>query len=204
MSIGQRIVMIGDSITEEGRFEDQEKIGDGYVRLIHDYLQVTEPDRGYQVINKGVGGDRVTDLKSRWQQDVIELQPDTVSISIGINDVWRQLDQPHIEQVFPDQFEAIYQQLIEQVYERTNAHIILMEPTVIEENIQSEGNQRLKDYVDIVRKLARTHQATLVPTHQVFLTYLTSQSTYPLTTDGVHMNPAGNMLMAKTWLETVR
>jgi acyl-CoA thioesterase-1 len=42
----------------------------------------------------------VTDLVERWERDVISLNPDIVSISIGINDVWRQLDSPEIEQVF--------------------------------------------------------------------------------------------------------
>ena len=79
-----------------------------------------------------------------------------------------------------------------------------MEPTVIQEDPESIGNQKLKDYVDIVRKLAKEYNGILVPTHESFLNYLNQKPTYPLTTDGVHMNSAGNMLMATTWLKACK
>ncbi len=82
-----RIVLIGDSITDSGRREDPEKLGFGYVRLIHDELLVMNPDKKIEILNKGIGGDRITDLQARWEEDVINEQPDYVSISIGINDV---------------------------------------------------------------------------------------------------------------------
>ncbi|WP_018931181.1 SGNH/GDSL hydrolase family protein [Gracilibacillus lacisalsi] len=200
MELGKRIVFIGDSITEWGRYEDSEGIGTGYVRLLHDYLRVSAPEKNFEIFNKGVGGDRIIDMKQRWQQDVTDLTPDVVSISIGINDVWRQLDHPGMEQVSPEVFDATYRQLLDQV---KSCQLILMEPTVIEENLQSEGNQLLKKYVEIVNQLANEYQAVLVPTHRAFVQYLAKNSRYELTTDGVHMNSAGNMLMAKTWIEAV-
>ncbi|MGN8647502.1 SGNH/GDSL hydrolase family protein [Gracilibacillus sp. HCP3S3_G5_1] len=200
MELGKRIVLIGDSITEWGKHEDPEGIGTGYVRLLHDYLHVAEPQKKFEIFNKGVGGDRIFNLKQRWQQDVIDLAPDVVSISIGINDVWRQLDQPEMEQVSPEAFETTYRQLLEQV---TSCQLILMEPTVIDENLHAKGNQLLKKYVEIVNQLASEYQALLVPTHKAFVQYLETNSGYGLTIDGVHMNSVGNMLMAKTWIEAV-
>ncbi|HZH63000.1 MAG TPA: SGNH/GDSL hydrolase family protein, partial [Metabacillus sp.] len=149
------------------------------------------------------GGNRITDLASRWQKDVIEPNPDYVSISIGINDVWRQLDRPEIEQVDVEKFERIYKELLTQVKEHTNARIILMEPTVIEEDLQAQGNQMLKKYVKVVNEMAKQFEAIIVPTHQAFIQYLENNNGYKLTTDGVHMNSAGNMLMATTWLKVV-
>lgn len=200
----KRIVFIGDSITEWGRFEDSENIGNNYVRLIHDHLLVTNPDHFPEIINRGIGGNRITDLANRWQEDVIDLQPNLLSISIGINDVWRQLDNDaSIEQVLPDQFEKIYLELIQKTREHTEAKIILMEPTIIEEKIDSLGNDKLKAYVNVIHKIANLFDLPVVPTHQAFLEYLQSNATYPLTTDGVHMNNAGNYLMAQTWLKTI-
>ncbi|MGM7723290.1 SGNH/GDSL hydrolase family protein [Metabacillus sp. Hm71] len=199
----RKILLIGDSITDCGRREDQEGLGNGYVRLIHDYLITTYPSANYQIVNTGIGGNRVTDLAARWQTDVIDHQPDYVSISIGINDVWRQLDRPEIEQVLPEKFSSVYKELLTIVKEETNAHILLMEPTIIAEDVNSTGNKLLKDYVEIVHQLAKAFEATLIPTHKAFIEYLQSESTYKLTTDGVHMNSAGNMLMATTWLRTV-
>jgi lysophospholipase L1-like esterase len=201
--IEKKVLLIGDSITEWGRHEDPENIGSGYVRLIHDYFVTTYPNQAYQFLNRGVGGDRITDLAERWQKDAIELKPDYISISIGINDVWRQLDHPDLDQIGTEQFQQLYIDLLTQIREKTNAKIILMEPTVIEEDLKAKGNQLLFDYVEIVNNIAKEFQATVVPTHKAFISYLQSGNGYKLTTDGVHMNPAGNMLMASTWIKAV-
>lgn len=196
-----KIVFIGDSITEEGRFDDPEGIGYWYVRLIRDYLYVTDPGKSTEVINKGIGGNRIIDLAARWEKDVLALKPDLVSIFIGINDVWRQLDQPDMTQVFPDEFQCIYEDLIQQVFEKTTARIFLMEPTIHQEDVNSRGNQLLKPYVQTVRKLGKRFNIPVVPTHKAFLDVL-KRGEANLTTDGVHMTSKGDMLIAKTWLET--
>ena len=179
-------------------------IGTGYVRLLHDYLKVTYPKRDFEIFNKGISGNRVTDLAERWERDVISLNPDIVSISIGINDVWRQVDSPEIDQVYPEQFEEIYESLLTSITEKTKASIVLMEPTIIEEDVQSIGNKLLIPYVETVHRLADKYNATIVPTHQAFIEFLKSSNDHPLTIDGVHMNSMGNMLMAKTWIQATK
>ncbi|MGS2780085.1 SGNH/GDSL hydrolase family protein [Robertmurraya sp. GLU-23] len=201
MKKNDKIVFIGDSITEWGRGGDPEDIGTGYVRLIHDYLVTAYPDKKTVVLNKGVGGHRIPDLASRWGVDVINENPAYVSISIGINDVWRQLDHPEKEQVYPEKFEEIYLDLLTQVKEKTNAKMILMEPTIIKEEEFSEGNQKLARYAKIVERLAEKFDAIYVPTHKAFIEYLQADNHYLLTLDGVHTNSAGNMLMAQTWIK---
>ncbi len=201
---GDKIILIGDSITDAGRLSDPEQVGDGYYRLIRDYYLASFPELNLQFINKGVGGNRVTDLFDRWQDDVIALQPNWVSVMIGINDVWRQLDSPGIEQVYPNDFERIYTDILTKLKEQTDAKIILMEPTIIEENLASKGNHLLVDYVQIVNDLAVKFDALLVPTNKVFRQYVEGGYDNNLTTDHVHMNSIGNMLLAKTWIETVQ
>ncbi len=196
-----KVLFIGDSITEWGRHGDPEDIGTGYVRLIHDYFVTLYPNKQFTFLNRGVGGNRITDLAERWQQDAIAPNPDVISVSIGINDVWRQIDHPEMEQVSVKQFEHLYVDLLTQVKEKTNAKIILMEPTVIDEDVESRGNQLLPDYVAVIRKVAQQFDTTLVPTHSAFIDYLKANNGYKLTTDGVHMNSAGNMLMATTWIQ---
>jgi lysophospholipase L1-like esterase len=194
-----RIVMIGDSITESGKFDDPEQLGIGYVRLIHDYLKTAFPTKDREVINKGISGNRIDDLAARWQTDVLDMKPDLLSISIGVNDAWRQLNNPTIKQILPDEFERIYDNLLQQV----SGKIVLMEPTVIVEDPTSAGNLKLKPYVAIVNQMAKKYNTLVVPTHQVFLQYLEAGNGYNLTTDGVHMNSTGNMLMATAWLRVV-
>ncbi|MGD6854271.1 SGNH/GDSL hydrolase family protein [Bacillus infantis] len=199
----KKVVFIGDSITWSGVSEN-DSIGNGYVRLIHDYLTVTCPGQDFEIYNKGVSGDRIIDLANRWERDVIQINPDILSISIGINDVARQMDSPDINQMFPDKFESILADLLEEAKKRTNARIILMEPTVIKEDITSVGNLKLKPYLGIIQKTAKSFGAATVPTHQAFISYLEKRKNQPLTIDGVHMNALGNMLMAMTWLDAVK
>ncbi|WP_342743640.1 SGNH/GDSL hydrolase family protein [Halobacillus massiliensis] len=199
-----KIVLIGDSITDSHRGADPEGLGDGYVRLLRDFYVTSFPGKELLFVNKGVSADRITDLEVRWQEDVLEEKPDWVSVSIGINDVWRQLDNPGMDQVQPEQFLTIYRRLLQQAAEKTDSRLILMQPTVIEEKPSSKGNQLLKEYVEIVDQLAKEYDAILVPLHKVFISYLKKNGPVPLTTDGVHMTTTGNMLMFKTWREAVQ
>lgn len=139
-------------------------------------------------------------MAARWQIDVLDLNPAYVSISIGINDVWRQIDHPWKRLVLPDEFKDIYIGLINQVKAQTDARLILMEPTILEEEPDSKGNRKLQLYSEIVRQLAEQFDSVFVPTHQEFTRYLKTPNHQVLTTDGVHMNTAGSMLMAQTWL----
>lgn len=189
-----KIIFIGDSITASNKNTDSERLGNGYVRMIKEVLP-----EDVKVINKGVNGHRVTDLAFRWERDVIDLEPDLLSVSIGINDVWRQLDSPDLTQIDVSKFEEVYRELLSQLPATTK--LVLMEPTIIKENPQSQGNQMLLPYVKIVRKLAVEFDAVLVPTHDVFIDHLTKKPDVSLTTDGVHMRKKGNELMAKAWLK---
>lgn len=197
---GEKILFIGDSITQDGRFDDPNGLGKGYVRLINEYIQSNKPQLKLEIVNKGISANRVTDLADRWEEDVLTQDADWISVSIGINDVWRQLDSPEIEQVSPQKFATIYDSLLQAVQQKTNARLILMEPTIIEEKIDSQGNILLKDYVEVVRHLAKKYDAITVSTHSTFINFLEKTPNASLTTDGVHMNDLGRKLMATTWL----
>ena len=197
------MLFIGDSITEWGRFDDEENIGNNYVRMIRDDLAINHSSSFPEIINRGVGGNRIPDLVNRWQVDVLDHNPDLISISIGVNDVWRQVDGSGVEPILPEEYEKLFVQLIEEAQATLEAEIILLEPTIIGEDADSEGNQKLVAYVEIVNKLAEQYRLKVVPTHQAFLDYLERKGPLALTFDGVHMSSTGNALMAKTWLETV-
>ncbi len=79
---GERILFLGDSITELGVKPN------GYVALLREQLSARYPDLGIEVIGAGISGNRVLDLHRRLVKDVIEKKPTIVVIYIGINDVW--------------------------------------------------------------------------------------------------------------------
>jgi lysophospholipase L1-like esterase len=92
-----KLVMVGDSITDAGRARPVgegrgDAIGKGYVMMVEALLGAVYPDQWIRVVNQGISGNTVRDLKARWQTDVLDLAPDWVSVMIGANDVWRQFD----------------------------------------------------------------------------------------------------------------
>lgn len=85
------VLFIGDSITDAGRRAQAAPLGEGYVKLAIDLVTARYPARKIQFINKGIGGNTVRDLSSRWHDDVIRHRPDWLSIMIDINDLHHML-----------------------------------------------------------------------------------------------------------------
>src|SRR4051794_3737808 len=79
---GERIVFLGDSITQAGAGPG------GYVSLIRKALAEKRKDLYAEVIGAGISGNKVPDLQRRLQRDVLAKKPTLVVIYIGINDVW--------------------------------------------------------------------------------------------------------------------
>ncbi|MDQ0089506.1 lysophospholipase L1-like esterase [Paenibacillus anaericanus] len=190
---GQKILFIGDSITDSGRKEDPEGIGNGYVRIVGDYLAISLPEVSLQVENRGISGETILDLKARWQEDVIALNPDWLSVSIGINDEWKEISLK--------QYRDTYRELLTETKSKTGASLILMETTIISEDPEDGKNERLLPYNHIIREVAKEFEAILVCQNQIFTQYLRTQRGKVLTYDQVHMNSTGNLLIALNWLQ---
>jgi len=201
LSASTKLVFIGDSITDAGRREDPEGIGASYVRLIRDYLLAAGPATAPIVLNRGIGGNRVIDLADRWQEDVIDLAPDILSIKIGINDVWHGLN-GGVNGIEIGRFTPVYDDLLRQVRESLPAcRIVLCEPSVIWPPASADGNGLLLPYVAAVRALAVKYAADcVVPLHEAFENARRNRPDIAWTADGVHPSSAGHMLIAHSWL----
>ena len=100
---GQKVLVIGDSISD---FDRARPVGEGlfnawgtsYVADVGALLTSVYPELGLRIVNMGISGNTVRDLKARWDSDVVALNryPDWVCVLIGINDVWRQFDSPNM------------------------------------------------------------------------------------------------------------
>jgi len=93
---GSRILFQGDSITDMkwGRNQKDRNhyLGHSYVYLIAARLGVDMPEARLDIYTRGISGNKLADLRKRWQQDAIDMRPDILSILIGVNDVGRNLD----------------------------------------------------------------------------------------------------------------
>ena len=185
---GDKIVAIGDSITAGG----------GYLRdidavLAQQYPQLKIP----KVVNKGIGGQKAEDLVKRFDKDVVQLKPAFVTLSIGINDVWHRLKNPHDAKVLATYRENVGKMV--DAAQQAGIKVILLTPTVIQEDATTEGNQRLVMYVAAEKQIAAEKKCQLVDLHGMFLEALKQKPAAEkkwLTGDGVHMKPLGDGVMA--------
>ena len=83
----KKIVFLGDSITDAGHLwtSDEFPLGEGYVSFLSSRLAQACP--GIEVINKGQDGFTSADVRRTLKTNCLNLQPDAVSLLIGINDI---------------------------------------------------------------------------------------------------------------------
>lgn len=202
-----RIVFAGDSVTDmgsnnpvgEGLFDN---VGRSYVRVVENMLAVYYPQLRIRVTNSGISGNTSRDLLNRFDRDVVGLNPDWVSICIGINDVWRQFDSPAIPDgwVLPDEYRDNVEKMILSVKDKVKG-IFILSPYYIEPNSEDKMRGRMNEYVEICRELADKYDCIFVDFQQMFEDYCQYRHSSYVAWDRVHPNLIGATLMAKTFLE---
>ena len=204
-SSNKKVIFLGDSITQNAVINSEEFRG--FISLLGENL-----DQNTELIGKGIGGDKVSDLLTRYRDDVIKLNPDMVFIYIGINDVWHKYDFGTGTDI--DLYENGLRQIITDLKEN-GVEVILCTPTVIGENkgeftlvnqfkdieTMEIMNNDLDDYSDVIRKLSREFDTKLLDLRKIFMQYISennpkNKSKGVLTTDGVHLNNIGSKLIA--------
>ncbi len=195
------IEFIGDSITDCGRLEpDAAPLGHGYVRQIHLLLQAAYPELNLKILNKGISGNRVTDLKERWKKDVLDVQPDWLFIYIGINDVWRYFDGHREEAVTLPLFENTYRQLINGASANTKAQIRLISPFLAEKDLEDPFRKKLMGYQAVVDQMGQSFNLPVIHLQPAFDWAMLSKPSAYWTGDRVHPTEEGHMLIALTIL----
>ena len=211
LAAATKLLFIGDSITDCGRdptgnatpWNLNAGLGRGYVDLVAAHLGVLCPSLKVRVINRGISGNTALDLANRWDADVLQLQPDWLVVMIGINDVWRQFDQPLVTEahVLPD----VYQRTLDGLLRRTrvSGRIVLMTPFMVEPNRDEPMRRRMGEYGDIVNRLAATHGALLVDTQAAFDDVLSTTHPMAIAWDRIHPNTTGHLVLARAFLRAI-
>jgi isoamyl acetate esterase len=195
---GDRIVFLGDSITQAG-------VGPkGYVTLIKNALA----DRGATVIGAGISGNKVPDIQRRLQKDVLDKKPTLVVIYIGINDVWHGQDNP-ARGTSKEKFASGLEDVIGRI-QKADSKVLLCTPTVIGELTggKNKNDARLDEYSEVGRKVAKKMKVPVCDLRKAFADHLKAnneggKSSGILTSDTVHLNDAGNKLVADTILKSL-
>ncbi|RZK62246.1 MAG: G-D-S-L family lipolytic protein, partial [Pedobacter sp.] len=193
----KHIIFFGDSITQQGVSKN------GYVTLIKKALDSTK----YAVTGAGIGGNKVYDLYLRLEDDVLNKKPDLVVIYVGINDVWHK-QSSHTGTDY-DKYLKFYQALINKI-QGVGSKVVLVTPSVVGEKKDgtNELDADLNKYAEGIRKLAAKNNLPVCDLRKIFTEYEAKNNPEDkekgiLTTDRVHLNEAGNKLVADQLLPLV-
>ena len=204
------VLFQGDSITDAGRdrgayyANHPSGMGQGYVRHIVTHLLGQYPDQDLKFYNRGISGHKVFQLLNRWEEDCLQLQPDVLSILIGVNDFWHTLTHGYqgTSNVYQKDLSSLLQ-ITKDLY--PNIKIIIGEPFVLHEGTAIQKEKwigRFEAYQASSRELAQAIGAQFIPYQKIFDEALGRKSTSYWCPDGVHPSMAGNYLMAEAWLKS--
>ena len=202
-----RIVFAGDSVTDMGSECPvgeglRDSVGRGYVRVVENMLAAYYPEVFVRVTNSGISGNTSRDLLARFDRDVVELNPDWVSICIGINDVWRQFDSPAITDwhVLPDEYEKNVEEMILRIKDKVKG-VFILSPYIMEPNTDDMMRKRMDEYVEICRKLAEKYHCTFIDFQKMYSDYCKIRHSSYIAWDRIHPNQIGATLMARAFLD---
>ena len=199
-----RILFQGDSITDCGRSRETKEantaLGAGYANMIASDLLAAQPEKKFSFFNRGVIGNRVVDLYARWKIDCLNLEPDVLSIYVGVNDIWHEFNSKN--GVEPERFDQFYRMLLDWTrHERRGIEIILIEPFVLlfEGVVGEQWLPVIKIYQQLVRKIAADYKLRLIALQDIFSNAAKKAPVNHWVTDGVHPTQAGHRLIADAW-----
>jgi len=205
------IVLQGDSITDGGRDRVDGKpttpagLGSSYAFLVGSVLRRRRPTDQLTFYNRGIAGDRVVDLAERWREDCIDLEPNLLSVLIGVNDTWRGFDAGPAQRVDVDRYEQVYRQLLTDVRQaHPRVKLVLGEPFVLVCGVVTEAwLAEIDARRRVVDGLCEEFGGRLVKYQDAFNAAAELAPPEHWLGDGVHPTMAGHQLMAETWLEAV-
>ena len=196
----KKIVIQGDSITDCGRsredLNENSGLGHGYATMLAGNLLGKYPEKDLKIYNRGISGHRVVDLYARWKSDTLNLQPDVITILIGINDIWHERDWQNGVEI--ERFEQVYDMMLSWTKAvLPNVKFVLLSPFtlgcgVIDEDFASQA----KIYSEAVRRLVKKYDTCYIDTQALFDEAVKKAEPAYWSKDGVHPTPAGHAVIA--------
>ncbi len=200
----KRILFQGDSITDCGRNRESDGYkGYGYPNFVTAKLGFDFPGE-YEFINRAVGGDRIVNVYARIKKDIINVKPDYMSLHIGVNDVWHEVNwQNGVE---ADKFEKIYDMLLTEIKEALPNIKIMLLGAFVTKGSATEGawdyfTIEVAKRAAIAKKLAQKHGCIYVPLQERFDEAIAKYPEPYWTVEGVHPSHMGHELIAREWLK---
>jgi lysophospholipase L1-like esterase len=200
----------GDSITDGNRSRNLDwnhVLGHGYAYLIAARLWYEFPGKGFHFFNRGISGNTITDLATRWDSDTMALKPDLLSILVGINDTMHAVngDKSFTIASFEDGYRALLTQTKQQL---PNIELVICEPFILPVGKVKDKWEDCKHEItarqEVTKRLADEFSCIYVPLQDKFNK---AMEKYPPAEywlwDGVHPMPNGHELFTREWIKQV-
>lgn len=206
---GSRLLFQGDSITDmkwgRNQTDRNHYLGHSYVYLIAARLGVDIPEAQLNIYNRGMSGNKIQNLRDRWQKDAIDMDPNLLSILIGVNDVAQNPNAVDFKA-----WEANYRFILEaSLNANPDLMLVLLDPFVLASGRLSNADSfsRSRDQVEgliqIVGQLEKDYDTVHIKTQKVFDDAARIGSPDQWIWDGVHPLPQGHELIARNWVQEV-
>lgn len=188
----------GDSITDADRQRGNDSnYGYGYPNLFAAEVLKNRPYE-FDFVNRGISGNRIVDVYARIKADIINLKPDYMSLLIGVNDVWHELNDGN--GVATEKFEKVYDMLVSEIIEALpDIKIILLEPFVLKgcgtERYYDAFREDVINHAAAVKRIADKYNLKFVPLQAKFDEAAKGGNDTYWLADGVHPTPAGHCLI---------
>ncbi len=199
-----KILFQGDSITDAGRDRnDPHDLGNGYPKYAAAMIADAFPNMDFEFLNLGISGNRTENLLDRMQEDLIDVQPDLVSVLLGINDVWHR--HSHGIETTDRQFEENYRKILQRIREETNAKIVLILPFLLPSpDGKEQWSEEVQRVTAIVRRLASEYADVTLPLCECFAKALPdAPDPFFYSKDGVHPNAEGACFIGEQYFTAV-
>lgn len=199
----------GDSITDGNRgrgIDPNHILGHGYAYSIAGRAGASFPEKANQFYNRGISGNKITDLQQRWQTDTLDLKPDVLSILVGVNDTDSVVKQQNIVTV--EKYEEVYRSLLDQTRAQLpHCILVLCEPFIMPVGRVKDNwtvwNEDMQKRQAVINKLAKDYTAIFVPLQKIFIAAAGRAAADYWIWDGIHPTYSGHELITREWIKQV-
>ena len=221
------ILFQGDSITDCGRIREESDnpittfykklhkatvLGSGYPVKAAAELEKEFPSE-YKYINRGISGDTVINVYARIVKDIINLKPDYMSLLVGVNDVWRGIDNDYA--TGKERFEKVYDIILSELrQELPDMKIMIMEPFVLEGTATVNTPEKpdrfeifkkgVSEAAQVTRALAEKYNCKFIEIQSKLDEVARVKGASYLSADGVHPSDAGHELIKDQWIKAFK
>ena len=197
-----KLLFQGDSITDAGRDKrNYHDVGPGYPKYASEILTEEHPEIDFEFINFGISGNRTDQLFDRIKYDAVDLQPDIVSVLIGINDIWHRAIGVGTTDA---QIDLNYRCILDRLKNETNAKIMILSPYLLDVDDKPRMREGLKTVLPMIRKIADEYADVYVPLDELFEEALKTQPEPRFYSgDGVHPNENGARFIGEHYAKAI-